>query len=100
MHLHEFVEIVSVPSPGVNPPMVVDDVVPQAAPGVAVVGPGPVAVPPSVAVGKGVSSYSAAALSTLKRRLGAGNRTVGGKRHKVCSERILGYIPGSLNIKS
>ena len=71
--------------------MVVDDVVPQAAPGVAVVGPGPAAVPPSrpsVAVGKGVSSYSAAALSTLKRRLGAGNRTVGGKRHKVCSETI------------
>ena len=67
--------------------MVVDDVVPQAAP---VVVPVPVQavvpVPSSVAVqGKGgVSSYSAAALSTLKRRLGAGNRTVGGKRHKVC----------------
>ena len=67
--------------------MVVDDVVPQSAPGAAVVGPGPVAAPPSVAVGSGgVSSYSAAALSTLKRRLGGGNRLgVGGKRHKVRS---------------
>jgi len=65
--------------------MVVDDVVPQSAPGAAVVGPGPVAAPPSVAVGSGgVSSYSAAALSTLKRRLGGGNRLgVGGKRHKA-----------------
>ena len=66
--------------------MVVDDVVPQSAPGAAAV-PGPAAVPPSVAVGSGgVSSYSAAALSTLKRRLGGGNRLgVGGKRHKVRS---------------
>ena len=67
--------------------MVVDDVVPQAAPVVVPVVPvqSVVPVPSSVAVqGKGgVSSYSAAALSTLKRRLGAGNRTVGGKRHKV-----------------
>ena len=73
--------------------MAVDHVVPQSAPGVAVV---PVAVPPSVAVAKGgVSSYSAAALSTLKRRLGAGNRAVGGKRHKVCTvyREIISHSP-------
>ena len=73
--------------------------VPQAAPVVVPVPVPVVPVPSSVAVqGKGgVSSYSAAALSTLKRRLGAGNRTVGGKRHKVCMQgsakrRIPGFV--------
>ena len=100
------------PTPGGGTsPMVVDSVVQQAAPGgVAVVGPaGPVpvppsvavAVPPSVAVGKGVSSYSAAALSTLKRRLGAGNRSVGGKRHKVsCLEMTYFYFIKIMLIQS
>ena len=55
-----------------------DDVVPQAAPGVA--------VGPSVAVSANVASAvsSSAALSMLKRRLGGGHRSsAGGKRHKV-----------------
>ena len=58
-----------------------DDVVPQAASGVAV-GPS-VAVSANVSVASAVSS--SAALSMLKRRLGGGHRSsVGGKRHKVC----------------